>query len=194
MKDAGQIAGLDVLGIINEPMAVALAYGLDREDNAIIAIYDDLGGGTFDISILEMQKGVFLGIDLSGDRMAIQRIREAAEKAKIELSSTMKTEINLPLLIIAESTLNRCLIDSVHESGHSYRAKRAPLTYTDEDWAKDVRWLVPPPTSSTSFKKSSRNKKAAIDQLLHCSTASQNHTSASASALSTSSVSVSNKV
>ncbi|OCH86092.1 heat shock protein 70, partial [Obba rivulosa] len=127
-KDAGQIAGLDVLRVINEPTAAALAYGLDRMDNAVIAVYD-LGGGTFDISILEMQKGVFevkstngdthlggedfdivlvehilkefkkeSGIDLSGDPMAIQRIREAAEKAKIELSSTTQTEINLPFI------------------------------------------------------------------------------------------------
>lgn len=127
-KDAGQIAGLDVLRVINEPTAAALAYGLDRSDSSIIAVYD-LGGGTFDISILEMQKGVFevkstngdthlggedfdialvdhilkefqkeSGISLSQDRMAVQRIREAAEKAKIELSSTTQTEINLPFI------------------------------------------------------------------------------------------------
>jgi molecular chaperone DnaK len=127
-KDAGQIAGLDVLRVINEPTAAALAYGLDRVDDSVIAVYD-LGGGTFDISILEMQKGVFevkstngdthlggedfdivlvehildefkkeSGIDLKGDRMAIQRVREAAEKAKIELSSTTQTEINLPFI------------------------------------------------------------------------------------------------
>ncbi|KAH8984773.1 heat shock protein 70 [Lactarius hatsudake] len=127
-KDAGQIAGLEVLRVINEPTAAALAYGLDRAENSVIAVYD-LGGGTFDISILEMQKGVFevkstngdthlggedfdivlvehiinsfkkqTGIDLSGDQMAIQRIREAAEKAKIELSSTTQTEINLPFV------------------------------------------------------------------------------------------------
>lgn len=117
-----------MLRVINEPTAAALAYGLDRADNAVIAVYD-LGGGTFDISILEMQKGVFEvkstngdthlggedfdnvlvghilsefkkqeGIDLSKDPMAIQRIREAAEKAKIELSSTSQTEINLPFI------------------------------------------------------------------------------------------------
>ena len=127
-KDAGQIAGLDVLRVINEPTAAALAYGLDRADSSVIAVYD-LGGGTFDISILEMQKGVFevkstngdthlggedfdvvlvehllnefkseSGIDLKNDRMAIQRVREAAEKAKIELSSTTQTEINLPFI------------------------------------------------------------------------------------------------
>jgi molecular chaperone DnaK len=127
-KDAGQIAGLEVLRVINEPTAAALAYGLDRADSSVIAVYD-LGGGTFDISILEMQKGVFevkstngdthlggedfdivlvehilsefkkeSGIDLGSEPMAIQRIREAAEKAKIELSSTQQTEINLPFI------------------------------------------------------------------------------------------------
>ncbi|KAF9517621.1 hypothetical protein BS47DRAFT_467243 [Hydnum rufescens UP504] len=127
-KDAGAIAGLDVLRVINEPTAAALAYGLDRNESAVIAVYD-LGGGTFDISILEMQKGVFevkstngdthlggedfdivlvqhlldefkkdTGVDISQDRMALQRIREAAEKAKIELSSTAQTEINLPFI------------------------------------------------------------------------------------------------
>ncbi|KAI5479852.1 molecular chaperone DnaK [Pseudohyphozyma bogoriensis] len=127
-KDAGTIAGLDVLRVINEPTAAALAYGLDRNDSRQIAVYD-LGGGTFDVSILEMQNGVFevkstngnthlggedfdivlvdhivaefkkeSGLDLSKDRMAIQRIREAAEKAKIELSSTTQTEINLPYI------------------------------------------------------------------------------------------------
>ncbi|KAF5357281.1 hypothetical protein D9758_005917 [Tetrapyrgos nigripes] len=127
-KDAGTIAGLDVLRVINEPTAAALAYGLDRADSSVIAVYD-LGGGTFDISILEMQKGVFevkstngdthlggedfdivlvehilnefkkeAGMDLKEDRMAIQRIREAAEKAKIELSSTTQTEVNLPFI------------------------------------------------------------------------------------------------
>ncbi|KAK0562490.1 Hsp70 ATPase ssc1 [Tilletia horrida] len=127
-KDAGTIAGLDVLRVINEPTAAALAYGLDKSDSSVIAVFD-LGGGTFDVSILEMQKGVFevkstngdthLGgedfdialvehlvkefqkennIDLSKDRMAIQRIREAAEKAKIELSSTTSTDINLPYI------------------------------------------------------------------------------------------------
>ena len=132
-KDAGQIAGLEVLRVINEPTAAALAYGRNREENSVIAVYD-LGGGTFDISILEMQKGVFEvkstngdthlggedfdvvvvdnilsefkkaeGIDIKSDRMAIQRVREAAEKAKIELSSTTQTEINLPF-ITADAT------------------------------------------------------------------------------------------
>ncbi|TGO53980.1 hypothetical protein BOTNAR_0280g00070 [Botryotinia narcissicola] len=113
-KDAGQISGLNVLRVVNEPTAAALAYGLEKDEDKIIAVYD-LGGGTFDISVLEIQKGVFevkstngdthlggedfdihlqfkkdSGIDLSGDRMAIQRIREAAEKAKIELSQLEK--------------------------------------------------------------------------------------------------------
>ncbi|CCC11074.1 hypothetical protein SMACR_03781 [Sordaria macrospora] len=127
-KDAGQIAGLNVLRVVNEPTAAALAYGLEKEQDRIVAVYD-LGGGTFDISVLEIQNGVFevkstngdthLGgedfdihlvrhlvqqfkkdssIDLSGDRMAIQRIREAAEKAKIELSSSLQTDINLPFI------------------------------------------------------------------------------------------------
>jgi len=127
-KDAGQISGLNVLRVVNEPTAAALAYGLEKEQDRVIAVYD-LGGGTFDISILEIQNGVFevkstngdthlggedfditlvrhlvqqfkkeQGIDLSSDRMAIQRIREAAEKAKIELSSSLSTEINLPFI------------------------------------------------------------------------------------------------
>ncbi len=127
-KDAGTIAGLEVLRVINEPTAAALAYGLDKTAASTIAVFD-LGGGTFDISILEMQNGVFevkstngdthlggedfdivlvehlvqgfqkeSGIDLSKDRMAIQRIREAAEKAKIELSSTTQTDISLPYI------------------------------------------------------------------------------------------------
>ena len=127
-KDAGQIAGLNVLRVVNEPTAAALAYGLEKEADRVVAVYD-LGGGTFDISILEIQNGVFevkstngdthlggedfdihlvrhitqqfkkeSGIDLSNDRMAIQRIREAAEKAKIELSSSLATDINLPFI------------------------------------------------------------------------------------------------
>src|SRR5206468_11621826 len=125
-KDAGRIAGLEVKRIINEPTASALAYGLDKKQDEKIAVYD-LGGGTFDISILELGEGVFevkatngdthlggddfdqkviewllsefkkdQGIDLSKDPQALQRLKEAAEKAKIELSSTMSTEINLP--------------------------------------------------------------------------------------------------
>ncbi len=127
-KDAGKIAGLEVLRIINEPTAAALAYGLDKTENKTIAVYD-LGGGTFDISILEVGDGVFEvkstngdtflggedfdsklveyladgfkkdeGIDLRGDKLALQRLKEAAEKAKIELSSAATTEVNLPFI------------------------------------------------------------------------------------------------
>ncbi len=127
-KDAGKIAGLDVLRIINEPTAASLAYGLDKKKDETIAVYD-LGGGTFDISILQLGEGVFevkstngdthlggddfdqriidwladefrkeQGIDLRKDRMALQRLKEAAERAKIELSSSMQTEINLPFI------------------------------------------------------------------------------------------------
>ena len=127
-KDAGKIAGLEVLRIINEPTAAALAYGLDKSKSGTIAVYD-LGGGTFDVSILEIGDGVFevkstngdtflggedfdmrlvsyladefqkeQGINLRNDKLALQRLKEAAEKAKIELSSTTQTEINLPFI------------------------------------------------------------------------------------------------
>ncbi|HLL78944.1 MAG TPA: Hsp70 family protein, partial [Ktedonobacteraceae bacterium] len=127
-RDAGKIAGLDVLRIINEPTAASLAYGLDKKKDEKIAVYD-LGGGTFDISLLELGDGVFEvkstngdthlggddfdqrvinwladefrkenGIDLRQDRMALQRLKEAAEKAKKELSSSMQTEVNLPFI------------------------------------------------------------------------------------------------
>ncbi len=127
-KDAGQIAGLEVLRIINEPTAAALAYGLEKKETGVIAVYD-LGGGTFDVSILEIGDGVFevkstngdtflggedfdsriieyladefkkeSGIDLRNDTMALQRLKEAAEKAKIELSSSMQTDVNLPFI------------------------------------------------------------------------------------------------
>src|SRR5207253_7982348 len=128
-KDAGKIAGLNVVRIINEPTAAALAYGLDKEGSDQTILVFDLGGGTFDVSILELGEGVFevkatngdnhlggdnfdkavvdwmvgefkkdQGIDLAADRMALQRLYEAAEKAKIELSSTMTTQINLPFV------------------------------------------------------------------------------------------------
>src|SRR5213075_494634 len=127
-KDAGKIAGLEVLRIINEPTAAALAYGLDKKSNGTIAVYD-LGGGTFDVSVLEIGDGVFEvkstngdtflggedfdqrvvnfladefkkenGIDLRSDRLALQRLKDAAEKAKIELSSAASTEVNLPFI------------------------------------------------------------------------------------------------
>ena len=132
-KDAGRIAGLNVLRIVNEPTAAALAYGLDKKQGGVIAVYD-LGGGTFDVSVLEIGDGVFevkstngdthlggedfdhriidylaeefrkeQGIDLRGDKLALQRLKEAAEKAKIELSSTAQTEINLPFITADQS-------------------------------------------------------------------------------------------
>lgn len=149
-KDAGKIAGLDVKRIINEPTAAALAYGLDKETDSTIAVYD-LGGGTFDISILEISDGVFEvkstngdtqlggedfdeyiidylaeefkkenGVDLKGDKLALQRLKEAAEKAKIELSSTTQTEVNLPFITADASgpkhlqlTLTRAKLESI---------------------------------------------------------------------------------
>src|SRR5215475_2805129 len=149
-KDAGAIAGLEVLRIVNEPTAAALAYGLDKKKDETIAVYD-LGGGTFDISILEIGEGVVEvkatngdthlggddfdqriiewigeefrkehGIDLRKDRMALQRLKEAAEKAKCELSSTLQTEINLPFITADASgpkhlvmTLTRAKLESL---------------------------------------------------------------------------------
>jgi molecular chaperone DnaK len=149
-KDAGKIAGLEVLRIINEPTAAALAYGLDKKKDETIAVYD-LGGGTFDISVLEIGEGVFEvkatngdthlggddfdqkvmdwiaeefkkehGIDLRKDRMALQRLKEAAEKAKCELSTTVQTEINLPFITADASgpkhlvlTLTRAKLESL---------------------------------------------------------------------------------
>ena len=149
-KDAGRIAGLEVERIINEPTAAALAYGLDKKNDEVIAVYD-LGGGTFDISVLEIGEGVFEvkatngdthlggddfdqriidwiaeefrkehGIDLRKDRMALQRLKEAAEKAKCELSTTLQTEINLPFITADASgpkhlvmTLTRAKLESL---------------------------------------------------------------------------------
>ena len=150
-KDAGKIAGLEVMRIINEPTASSLAYGLDKRKNELIAVYD-LGGGTFDVSILDVGEGVFQvkstagdtflggddfdlrlmdylieefkkenGIDLRQDRQALQRLKEAAEKAKISLSSVMQTEINLPYLT-ADSTGPKHLVRNLS------RAKLEQLT------------------------------------------------------------------
>ena len=144
-KDAGKIAGLEVLRIINEPTAAALAYGLDKSENKTIAVYD-LGGGTFDISVLEVGDGVFEvkstngdtflggedfdskiveyladgfkkdeGIDLRGDKLALQRLKEAAEKAKIELSSAATTEVNLPF-ITADANGPKHLVKTITRS------------------------------------------------------------------------------
>ena len=150
-KDAGKIAGLDVKRIINEPTAASLAYGLDKESDQTILVFD-LGGGTFDVSVLEIGDGVFevkstagdnhlggdnfdkaivdwlvsefkksQGIDLSADPMALQRLYEAAEKAKIELSTTQETQINLPF-ITADSSGPK------HLDTRLTRAKLAELT------------------------------------------------------------------
>ena len=151
-KDAGKIAGLEVERIVNEPTAAALAYGLDKKDGKTIAVYD-LGGGTFDVSILEIGDGVFEvkstngdtflggedfdtrllnyladefkkenGIDLKQDKLALQRLKEAAEKAKIELSSTAQTEVNLPFITADQSgpkhltlTITRAKLESLVE-------------------------------------------------------------------------------
>ncbi|MBS1718572.1 MAG: molecular chaperone DnaK [Armatimonadetes bacterium] len=150
-KDAGQIAGLEVLRIINEPTAAALAYGLDKKANETILVFD-LGGGTFDVSVLDVGEGVFEvkstagdshlggddfdqeivvwlvnefkkenGVDLSKDRQAIQRLREAAEKAKIELSSQLSTEVNLPFITVVDN-------DPKHLNYNLTRAKFEELT------------------------------------------------------------------
>ncbi|XP_018651000.1 putative heat shock protein 70 (hsp70) [Schistosoma mansoni] len=155
-KDAGKIAGMEVLRVINEPTAAALAYGLDRTDDKTIAVYD-LGGGTFDISVLEIQKGVFEvkstngdtflggedfdnellrslikefqrehGIDVTKDPMALQRVKEAAEKAKIELSSSLQTDINLPYL-----TMDKAGPKHMH-----FKLTRAKLEYLVESLIK----------------------------------------------------------
>ena len=144
-RDAGKIAGLEVMRIINEPTAAALAYGLDNEKDQTIAVYD-LGGGTFDITVLQMGDGVFevkatngdthlggddfdqliidwicekfkqdQGIDLKSDRMALQRLRESAERAKIELSTLMQTEINLPF-ITADASGPKHLVETMERS------------------------------------------------------------------------------
>jgi len=175
-KDAGQIAGLNVLRVINEPTAAALAYGLDKSEDKVIAVYD-LGGGTFDVSILEIQKGVFevkstngdtllggedfdntlvehlieefkkdQGIDLKKDVMALQRVREAAEKAKCELSSALQTDINLPYLTMDASgpkhmnlKLSRSKFETIVESIVKRTVEPCKKALKDADVAqKDV--------------------------------------------------------
>ncbi len=179
-KDAGQIAGLEVLRIINEPTAASLAYGLDKKHDEMIAVYD-LGGGTFDISILQLGEGVFevratngdthlggddfdqrivdwmadefkrdQGIDLRNDRMALQRLKEAAERAKIELSSTMQTEINLPFITADPSgpkhlvmTLTRSKLEQL--VGDLIERTRGPVTQALKDagiTAKEVNEVI----------------------------------------------------
>jgi len=175
-KDAGQIAGLNVLRVINEPTAAALAYGLDKSEDKVIAVYD-LGGGTFDVSILEIQKGVFevkstngdtllggedfdnalvdhlieefkkdQGIDLKKDVMALQRVREAAEKAKCELSSALQTDINLPYLTMDASgpkhmnlKLSRSKFETIVESIVKRTVEPSKKALKDADVAqKDI--------------------------------------------------------
>ena len=179
-KDAGQIAGLEVLRIINEPTAASLAYGLDKKHDETIAVYD-LGGGTFDISILQLGEGVFevratngdthlggddfdqrivdwlaeefkrdQGIDLRNDRMALQRLKEAAERAKIELSTTMQTEINLPFITADPSgpkhlvmTLTRSKLEQL--VGDLIERTRGPVTQALKDagiTAKEVNEVI----------------------------------------------------
>ena len=179
-KDAGKIAGLEVLRIINEPTAASLAYGLDKKKDETIAVYD-LGGGTFDISILQLGEGVFevkstngdthlggddfdqrivdwiadefrkeQGIDLRKDRMALQRLKEAAERAKIELSSSMQTEINLPFISADASgpkhlvmTLTRARLEQL--VGDLIERTRGPVMKALEDAgirASDVHEVV----------------------------------------------------
>ena len=151
-KDAGRIAGLDVKRIINEPTAASLAYGLDKETDQTILVFD-LGGGTFDVSVLEIGDGVFevkstagdnhlggdnfdkaivdwlaaefrrdQGIDLTADKMALQRLYEAAEKAKIELSSAQETQINLPFI-----TADASGPEAPRRAAHARQAQRARL-------------------------------------------------------------------
>src|ERR687887_533218 len=172
-KDAGQIAGLEVLRIINEPTAASLAYGLDKKRDETIAVYD-LGGGTFDVSLLEIGEGGFEGkstagnthlggddwdqrvidwlvtqfknahgVDLSKDRMAMQRLKEAAEKAKIELSQVGETTINLPFFTATaegplhmEQKLTRSELERMTED--LVEACKGPFQQAVKDWGKDV--------------------------------------------------------
>jgi molecular chaperone DnaK len=173
-KDAGKIAGLDVLRIINEPTAACLAYGLDKNASKVIAVYD-LGGGTFDVSILEMMEGVFevkatngdtslggedvdamvtqhfldefkkqSGLDITKDKSAIQRVREAAEKAKIELSSSLQSEVNLPYLTADASgpkhfsyVLTRAKLESITDTFLNKTIKPCELCLKDAGLDKD---------------------------------------------------------
>jgi molecular chaperone DnaK len=172
-KEAGQIAGLEVMRIINEPTAAALAYGLDKQHDQTILVFD-LGGGTFDVSLLEIGEGVFEvkatagntqlggddwdqriidwlvtqfknahGVDLSKDRMALQRLKEAAEKAKIELSQVTDTTINLPFVTATaegplhlEQKLTRSELERMTED--LVEACKGPFQQAVKDWGKDV--------------------------------------------------------
>src|SRR6266496_2791731 len=172
-KEAGQIAGLEVLRIINEPTAASLAYGLDKQHDQTILVFD-LGGGTFDVSLLEIGEGVFEvkathgdthlgcddwdqrvidwmvkefknahGVDLAKDRMAMQRLKEAAEKAKIELSQVNETTINLPFVTATadgplhmEQKLTRSELERMTED--LVEACKGPFQQAVKDWGKDV--------------------------------------------------------
>src|SRR6266536_5661306 len=173
-KEAGQIAGLEVMRIINEPTAAALAYGLDKQHDQTILVFD-LGGGTFDVSLLEIGEGVFEynstsgntqlggddwdqriidwlvkefknqhGIDLSKDRMALQRLKEAAEKAKIELSQVTEATINLPFLsgtpdgwpVHLEMKLSRSEFERM--TSDLFDACKGPFQQAIKDWGKDL--------------------------------------------------------
>jgi molecular chaperone DnaK len=172
-KEAGQVAGLEVLRIINEPTAAALAYGLDKQHDQTILVFD-LGGGTFDVSLLEIGEGVFEvkathgdtklggddwdqriidwmvkdfknshGVDLSNDKMALQRLKEAAEKAKIELSQVAETQINLPFVTATaegplhlETKLTRSEFERMTED--LVERCREPFELAVKDWGKDV--------------------------------------------------------
>src|SRR5687767_887595 len=173
-KEAGQIAGLEVLRIINEPTAASLAYGLDKQESDQTILVFDLGGGTFDVSLLEIGEGVFEvkatsgntslggddwdqrvidwmvtefknahGVDLSKDRMALQRLKEAAEKAKIELSSVQETHVNLPFVTATpegplhlEMKLTRSEFERMTED--LVEACKGPFLQAVKDWGKDV--------------------------------------------------------
>src|SRR5438094_648685 len=173
-KEAGQIAGLEVLRIINEPTAAALAYGLDKEGADQTILVFDLGGGTFDVSVLEIGEGVFEvtstsgnthlsgddwdqrvmdwlvkefknahGVDLSKDRMAMQRLKEAAEKAKIELSQVMETTINLPFVTATaegplhmESKLSRAELERM--TADLVERCKGPFQQAVKDWGRDI--------------------------------------------------------
>src|SRR6266571_6775800 len=173
-KEAGEIAGLEVLRIINEPTAAALAYGLDKKDKEQTVLVFDLGGGTFDVSLLEIGEGVFEvksthgdtklggddwdqrvidwlvktfkdnhGVDLANDKMALQRLKEAAEKAKIELSQVAETTINLPFITATadgplhlEQKLTRAEFERMTED--LVERCKVPFDMAVKDWGKDV--------------------------------------------------------
>ena len=184
-KDAGKIAGLNIVRIINEPTAAALAYGLDKEGADQTILVFDLGGGTFDVSVLEIGDGVFevkstngdnhlggdnfdkaivdwmaaefkrdQGIDLAADKMALQRLYEAAEKAKIELSSTMTTQINLPFITATAE-------GPKHLDLQLTRAKLTELTATCSSGRSARRSRRSPTRASTPRRSTTSSSSAA---------------------------------